>query len=357
MTDNDNITEIARRPRRRRPGAAVEKPTVEDIAHAAGVSTATVSRALNNPASVSVKLRDKVASKVLELGYVPSGAARALASNRSFTIGTVIPTLNNAIFAASVMAFEETLSRHGYTLLVTVSDYDQPHEIEQVRRLLERGVDGLMLIGLDHPDEVWRLIERSACPAVAIWGHDDNPQVPCIGFDNAAASEHAVDHLVELGHRRIGMVAGLSLGNDRARARRAGVERGLAKHGLPVDPGLFTEKAYSHDDGRDGLTELLSHAAPPTAIMCGNDVLAMGVMFEARDRGIAIPDDLSVIGFDNLPITSQLKPALTTIEVPSVPIGIASADAVVAHLTDGDPIVSKSFPAPFVLRATTQGPR
>ncbi|NNE23841.1 MAG: LacI family DNA-binding transcriptional regulator [Rhizobiales bacterium] len=357
MTGDNNITEVARRTRRRRTGAAAKKPTVADIARAAGVSTATVSRALNKPDAVSAKLRNKVARKVRELGYVPSGAARALASNRSFTIGTVIPTLNNAIFAASVDAFEETLSRHGYTLLVTVSNYDRPHEIEQVRRLLERGVDGLMLIGLDHPEEVWQMIERSACPAVAIWGHNDKPRVPCIGFDNAAAAEHAVDHLVELGHRRIGMVAGLSFGNDRARARRAGVERALAKHGLPVVPALFTEKAYSHDYGRDGLTELLSHGAPPTAIMCGNDVLAMGVMFEARDRGIAIPDDLSVVGFDNLPITSQLRPALTTIEVPSVPIGMASANAIVAYLTDGSPIQSKSFPAPFVMRATTQSVR
>ena len=354
MTDSDNITEIARRAKRRRSGDGSEKPTVEDIARAAGVSTATVSRALNNPGAVSVKLRDKVTSKVNELGYVPSGAARALASNRSFTIGTVIPTLNNAIFAASVVAFEETLSQHGYTLLVTVSNYDRPHEIEQVRRLLERGVDGLMLIGLDHPDEVWQMIERSTCPAVAIWGHEDNPRVPCIGFDNAAAAEGAVDHLVELGHRSIGMVAGLSLGNDRARARRAGVERALLKHGLPVDPGLFTEKAYSHDDGRDGLAELLAHDTPPTAVMCGNDVLAMGVMFEARDRGISIPDDLSVIGFDNLPITSQLRPALTTIQVPSVPIGSASANALVAHLDDGSRIRSKSFPAPLVLRETTK---
>ncbi len=327
---------------------------MEDIARAAGVSTATVSRALNKPDSVSGELRRKVTSKVRELGYVPSGAARALASNRTFTVGAVVPTLNNAIFAASIEAFEETLSKNGYTLLVTVSNYDPTHEVEQIRRLLEREVDALMLVGLDHHDDAWRLVERSGCPTVAIWGHAKNPAIPCLGFDNASAAAHAIDHLVELGHRRIGMVAGISDGNDRARARRRGVERALKRHGLPVDAGLFTERPYSHNDGRAGFAEVMDRNDPPTAIMCGNDVLAMGVLFEARDRGIAVPAELSVIGFDNLPITEQLSPALTTIQVPSVAIGTASANAIVAHLADGSPIHSQTFDAPFVLRGTTR---
>ena len=225
MTTTDSMAEFARRTRRRRSGPAGEKPTVEDIARAAGVSTATVSRALNKPNSVSEKLRDKVNSKVRELGYVPSGAARALASNRSSTIGAVIPTLNNAIFAAGIAAFEETLSLNGYTLLVTVSNYDQPHEVEQIRRLLERGVDALMLVGLDHHPEVWQLLETSACPAVAIWGHEDNPRIPCLGFDNAAAAGVAVDHLVDLGHRR--NVQGSI--RSPALARRAGLPRRTAR--------------------------------------------------------------------------------------------------------------------------------
>ena len=357
MTTADTISEVARRARRRRPGANAERPTVEDIARAAGVSTATVSRALNKPDSVSARLREKVTSVVNELGYVPSGAARALASNRTHTVGAVIPTLNNAIFAASVAAFEQALSDSGYTLLVTVSNYDPPHEIEQVRRLLEREVDALMLIGLDHPDEVWRLIERSGCPAVAIWGHERNPIVPCMGFDNAGASAKAVHHLVEIGHSRIGMVAGISEGNDRARARQRGVKEALRQHGLNVVPELFVEKPYSHNDGRDGLSALLEHPTPPTAVVCGNDVLAMGVLFEARDRGIEVPEALSVIGFDNLPITEQLSPALTTVEVPSEPIGTAAAEAIVQHLADGTEIISRSFEAPFLLRQTTKAPR
>lgn len=333
------------------------KPTVEDIATAAGVSTATVSRVLNKPDSVSHALREKVHTEVSRLGYVPSGAARALASNRSYTVGAVIPTLNNAIFAAGIAAFEATLTSNGYTMLITVTNYDPLHEVEQVRRLLERGVDALMLVGLDHDEGVWRLLKTSQCPAAAIWGHSDNPPIPSFGFDNAAAAAGAVTHLVELGHRRIGMVAGISDGNDRARARRRGVEKTLSTHGLACDASLFVEKPYSHQDGRDGLSTLMSLAEPPTAIVCGNDVLAMGAMFQARDLGMSIPTDLSVVGFDNLPITEHLQPALTTINVPSADIGAETAQALLRHLADGTPVQSKVFPAPFLHRETTAPPR
>ena len=356
MDQEKDILFAPARTRRRRANVPSQMPKLEDIARAAGVSTATVSRALNNPASVSEALREKVSNKVMELGYVPSGAARALASNRSFTVGAVIPTLNNAIFAASISAFEATLSAAGYTLLVTVSNYDQQHEIEQIRRLLERGVDALMVVGLDHLDEAWVLLERTNCPVVAIWGHDPDAPVPCMGFDNAAAAAAAVDHLVQLGHERIAMIAGVSKGNDRAIARRRGVEEALRQHGLPVDPALFVERPYSHADGREAFAHLMDRGAPPTAIVCGNDVLAMGAIFEAQARGISVPGDVSIIGFDNLPITEHLQPALTTLDVPSQQMGEAAAEAITDYLRDGTPILSRTFTAPFLKRGTTGRP-
>lgn len=340
--------------RRRRPDAGAAAPTVADIANAAGVSTATVSRALNNPASVSEDLRNRVSAIVRELGYVPSGAARALASNRSFTVGAVVPTLNNAIFAASIAAFEAALSLAGYTLLITVSNYDQDHEAEQIRRLLERGVDGLMIVGLEHNDDAWRLLERSNRPVVSIWSHVENPRVPCMGFDNAAAAATATRHLIDGGHRRIAMVAGITQGNDRAAARRRGVEQTLCDNNLPVEPELFIEKAYSHADGRAALVYLMQLDNPPTAIVCGNDVLAMGVIFEAQARGIEIPQDISVVGYDNLPITEHLQPALTTLDVPSEAMGQAAAEAIIAFLKNGEPIQSRTFTAPFLKRGTTR---
>ena len=348
---------VAQKSKRRRSAHRPGNPTADDIARAAGVSTATVSRALNTPDLVSPDLRLKVEQVVSALGYVPSGAARALASNKSFTIGAVIPTLNNAIFSACIAAFEERLSQSGYTLLVTVSNYDHANETQQVRKLLERGVDGMMLVGLDHADQTWQLIERSGLSVVTVWGYDADASIPCMGFDNAQAASLAIDHLVELGHRRIAMIGGIATGNDRAYHRRRGVRETLLKHGLEIDEQLFIEKPYSHADGRAGFAYLAQLPKPPTAIMCGNDVLAMGVIFEAQARGINVPDDLSVIGYDNLPITEHLKPALTTLDIPSRAMSIAAADALIANIRDGSTIESKKFTARFLLRETTKAPR
>lgn len=340
--------------RRRRQSATLRQPTVADIAVAAGVSTATVSRALNMPGSVSAVLREKVQRAVDALGYVPSGAARALASNRSFTIGAVVPTVNNAIFATSIAAFENRLSQEGYTLLLTVSNYDHGHETEQVRRLLERGVDGLMLVGLDHAPETLDLIKRSGRAFVTIWGHGNKDcGIPCIGFDNAAAAEAVVDHLVDLGHSRISMIAGISRANDRAMARRAGFERAMLRHGLSRRTDCISEHAYSHEAGRTGLAAFLDGPEPPTAVVCGNDVLAMGAMFEAAARGLSIPEDLSITGYDNLPVTRHLNPPLTTVDIPSTAMADAAARALVEHLTTGVVIPSQELPAPLLCRGST----
>ncbi len=341
---------------KRRSSKIGGKTTITDIARAAGVSTATVSRALNMPDTVSESLREKITHAINQIGYIPSGAARALASNRSFTVGAILPTLDNAIFSASIAAFEQTLSDHNYTLLVTVSNYDHAHETIQLRKLLERGVDAILLVGLDHADPTWKLIEESTLCAIAIWGNATKAKIPCIGFDNAKPAQHAVEHLISLGHQRIGMIAGISKDNDRAKARKRGVITGLKKAGMEIDKNLFIEKEYIHQAGRDGFNELIKQADPPTAILCGNDVLAMGAIFEAQAQSIKVPEDVSIIGYDNLPITRHMQPALTTINVPSPEIGKLAAESVLGLLKHNTPIRSQILKAELLLRATTCPP-
>ena len=335
----------------------LRKITIDDIAEAAGVSTASVSRALNSPDTVSQSLREKVNKTISKIGYIPSGAARALASNRSFTVGAILPTLNNAIFSASIAAFEQTLSDNNYTLLVTVSNYDQDHEAIQLRKLLERGVDAILMVGLDHSINTWDLLDQSNRCAIAIWGNSRKGRVPCIGFDNAKPAEKAVEHLSLLGHQRIGMIAGITKGNDRARARKSGVLKGLKKVGLIIDKELFIEKEYTHQAGRDGFRELTRHPKAPTAIICGNDVLAMGAIFEAQAQSINVPGDISIIGYDNLPITSHIQPSLTTVNVPSKEIGAQAAQSILEYLKNGIPIVSKKLEATLLIRETTSAPK
>ncbi len=333
----------------------VEKQiTIEDIAEAANVGIATVSRTLNHPEIVREKTREKILSVVHELGYIRSGAARALASKQTHTIGAIIPTLNNAIFAASIAGFERELSKENYTLLITVTNYDREQETIQLHNLLERGVDAVLLIGQDHTKRSYSLLEKSKCCVVSIFGSRRSKKIPNIGFNNNMAAEKIVDHLVSLGHETIGMIAGITKDNDRARDRKNGVIKALQKHDLQHHTSLFLESPYSHPHGREAFKQLYSHSLKPTAIICGNDVLAMGVMFEADAQGVKIPNQLSVTGFDNLPITEHLKPALTTIDVPSEKMGTEAAKAIITNLSSGTKIKSGLLEAKLLIRNTTR---
>ncbi len=330
--------------------------TIEDIAEAANVGIATVSRTLNHPEIVRQKTRDKILSVVQELGYIRSGAARALASKQTFTVGALIPTMNNAIFAASIAGFERELSKANYTLLITVTNYDRDQETIQLHKLLEHGVDAVLLIGLEHSKRSYTLLNKSNCCVVSIFGSRRSQKIPNIGFDNKKAAEKIVDHLVSLGHQRIGMIAGITRHNDRARDRKNGVIKALQKHNLAYHPSLFIESQYSHPHGREALKHLIHQNIKPTAIICGNDVLAMGVLFEADAQRIKVPGQLSVTGFDNLPITGHLKPALTTIDVPSEQMGAEAAKAIIANLSSEAKIKSRLLEAKLLIRNTT-GPR
>ena len=329
--------------------------TLADIARSAGVSTATASRALNAPDRVSNDLKDRVEEAVRELGYVRHGAARALASRRSHTIGAVIPTLNNAIFAAGVGAFEARLTEAGYTLLIAVSNYSLENEAHQVRKLLERGVDGIMLVGLEHHDETYALLERSRLPHVNTWTCADTDARLTIGFDNAASARAIANHLISLGHTRIAMAAGITAGNDRAQARVDGVRAELAAHGLSLEESHLLECPYSIASGREALNALMTRDPKPTAIIAGNDVIALGLLFEAIKRGIDVPSALSITGFDNLPITAHVSPAMTTVNVPSFDMGTQAASLLLDAI-DGADTASIRLETSVVVRETTAPP-
>jgi len=327
--------------------------TIEDIAEAADVTKATVSRTLNHPGIVRKETREKILKVVHELGYIRSGAARALASKQTYTVGAIIPTMNNAIFAASIAGFERELSKANYTLLITVTNYDREQETIQLHNLLERGVDAVLLIGMDHAKRSYALLEKSKCCVVSIFGSRRSHKMPSIGFDNKMASEVIVNHLTAYGHECIGMIAGITKGNDRARDRKNGVIKALQKHGLEYHPSIFVESRYSHPHGREAFKCILSQTVKPTAIICGNDVLAMGALFEAQSQGILVPDQLSITGFDNLPITEHIRPALTTIDVPSEQMGIQAARAIIENLESGKKIISRLLETRLLIRETT----
>ena len=328
-----------------------QRNSIEDVARVAGVSTATGSRVLSKPEVVRTSTRERVMSAVRQLDYQPDAAARALASGRTHTVGCVIPTLDHAIFARSTQAMQTTLARAGYQLLVASHEYLPAIEFEVVRVLQQRGVDALVLVGTDHAPGLWKALRDWGKPSVLTWSCD--PRLPSIGFDNEAAGRMATEHLLSLGHRRIGVISGHTSHNDRARSRIQGVQQALKKAGLRLPPSLLTEQVFNLNGGRIGLRELMAARQPPTAIFCGNDLLATGALLEAQRMGLKVPRQLSICGIDNHELSEAINPGLTTINLPTQDLGRITAQAVLSAIA-GEAIAAQSLlPFDLIVRGST----
>lgn len=323
--------------------------TLSDVARRAGVSTATVSRVLNTPARVKPATREKVEAVVAALGYTPHFAGRALASNRSDTIGAIIPTMENAIFARGVQALEEALSEAGVTLLVATSHYSAATEAQKLRALLTRGVDAVALIGHERPEATWRMLAARATPHVTLWAAGPGGRGPFAGFDNAAAARLMADLVLDHGHRRIAILSGPVAGNDRAAGRLAGSRAALAARG--VAPAAVVETPYDIGGAAAAAGAILAADPRPTVIVCGNDVLAAGALQAVKEAGLSAPGDVSVTGFDDIDLAAVVEPALTTIRAPHRAMGLAAAEMLRA-LVAGEDAPSRTLPVALVRRAS-----
>lgn len=332
-------------------------PTLDDVARAVGVSTATVSRAINRPDSVRPALRDRVLLAVGRLGYVPHAGARAMSLRRSGTVGVVLPTIDNAIFARGLQAFQQRMVAAGRHVLLAISDYDPDQELAQINNLVARGVDAVALTGISQRPE---LIERLAQRGLP-WVHCGSYPAPdgsaCVGFRNQSAVQKAVRYLLDLGHRRVAMLAGIVAHNDRAADRVQGVRQALNEAGLSLKAASLAEARYDLHAAREGTRRLLAVQQPPTALLCGNDVLAYGALLEAQSQGIAVPQQLSVVGFDDLDLSRHWQPGLTTIHVPTERMWTLAADHLIARM---DGVVQRplqqEIDVELVVRASTARP-
>jgi LacI family transcriptional regulator len=309
-------------------------PTLEDVARIAGVSTATVSRCFNTPDRVVPATREKVRRVIKELGYTPHFGGRALASNRTNTVGAVIPTMDNSIFARGLQAFQEGLVEAGVTLLVASSNYDPEKELDQVQTLISRGADGLLLIGQARPRETYEFLERRGIPYVIAWNYREDDNASYVGFDNKNAARRLTELVLTRGHREIAMIAGITHFNDRAADRVSGVCEALAAAGLDAENMAIVEASYSLEAGGNAFCQLLANTPPPTAVICGNDVLAAGAILKARELGKRVPQDISITGYDDIELAEVIDPQLTTVHVPHKRMGYAAAQLLL-ELRDG----------------------
>lgn len=327
-------------------------PTLEDVAARAGVSTATVSRSLNAAEQVSRATRERVMAAVRELGYAPNFGAQALAGKRTNTFGAIIPTMENAIFARGLQAFQEQLSDEGITLLVASSSYSAGLEEQQIRTLVARGADAMLLIGHDRTPETYAFLERRKIPYVVAWVYDSAEPRLSIGFDNRKAMAALTRRVLDLGHVSIAVITAECSENDRARERLAGVKDVMRERDF--DPGSLRiiETTYSIGNGAEAFSELMQGGKKPTAVLCGNDVLAAGALMTARKLRIRVPEDVSITGFDDIELAQIVSPALTTVHVPHREMGRGAARLLMALRNGEDPGESIELEASLRWRET-----
>lgn len=304
-------------------------PGIVDVAQNANVSPATVSRYFNNPEMVRYRTRERIKEAVDTLGYVRNRAMRSMVGGMTGSIGFVVPTIDNAIFSEMLQTFSSALATHDRTMLIAAHGYDLGRETVLVHSLLEQRVDALALIGLDHAPETLNQIDRQRLPAVMLWNYRDGLDWPCIGFDNEEAGRLAAQHLVDLGHRDVLFVLGQERSNDRAASRRKGAMAAARAAHLAVPAHRRVACPYDIERAKALIVDVLRSDNPPSAVLAGNDVIAQGAMFAATAVGIAVPDQLSIIGIGDFRGSSAFEPGLTTLRIPARRIGQLAADALV----------------------------
>jgi LacI family transcriptional regulator len=331
--------------------------TIVDVAKEAGVSLTTTSRAINNEAHVRPEKRERVLRAMARLGYTVNLQARSLRGGRSHMIGLVVRDVGTGYAGEIVRGIDLELAESKYDMMLYTTHRRKTQESTYVTMLSRGMADGLLLILPRHPEEYLKVLRQRHFPYVLIDHQGIDNRGPAVGATNWQGAFDATKYLVELGHRRIGFITGaMDLGC--AVERLAGYQAALKQFGIPDDPALVHKGDFFQISGYATAHELLSLSAPPTAIFASNDVMAFGVMEAVRDHHLRIPEDISIIGFDDVPQATQVHPPLTTVRQPLEQMGHAAARLLLEIIQDHDrPPQRIELPTELAIRATTQKPR
>jgi LacI family transcriptional regulator len=308
---------------------------MQQVAERAGVSVTTVSHVINETRPVSDELRERVLAVVAELGYQPNVLARSLRRGETHTIGAIIPDNANPFFAEVVRGVEDTSFEQGYSVILCNSDGDPDKELHYANVLVEKRVDGILLIAAGVGPEHILAWQKQHIPLVLIDRDIPDVSVDVVLTHNARGGWLAARHLIELGHQRIGCIAGPS-DMTPSDERLAGYLEALRESGLSADETLVLRGDFQCQSGYQAGHQILSKDDPPTAIFACNDLMAMGAMRAALELGLRIPGDLSVMGFDDIPLASFINPPLTTIQQPKYEMGVLAASLLLERMQDPD---------------------
>ena len=323
------------------------KVTLSDVAQKVGVSAITVSRALRTPDKVSPRLREDIARVVDELGYVPNPAARALASSRTDVIGVIIPSLTNNVFADVVMGVYAGVEGTEYELQLANTRYSSLREENLLRVFLGQKPAGLIITGVDQSPAGQALLDNAPCPIVQIMETDGKPSDLMIGFSHYDAARAATAHLIEEGYRKLGFIGARM--DPRTQRRFQGFRSAALEAGLFDDTRVVTTTVPSSVSlGAQLFGELVERAPDVDAVLCNNDDLALGVLFEAQRRRIAVPEQLGICGFNDFEMMAAAEPPITSVRTFRVDMGRRAVEMLVSqirgeHLTASERTVDLGF--------------
>lgn len=302
------------------PKKQVVAATMKDVAERANVSTATVSRALMNPEKVSQATRNKVEQAAIDVGYLPGSLNRNLKRNESRTILVIVPDICDPFFSEIIRGIEITAADQGYLVLIGDCAHQNQQEKTFIDLIITKQIDGMLLLGSRLPFDASKEEQRNLPPMVMANEFAPELELPTVHIDNLTAAFNAVNYLHELGHDRIACIAGPEE-MPLCHYRLQGYVQALRRSGMQVDPHYIARGDFTFNAGAQALDQLLNLPNPPTAIFCHSDVMALGALSQAKRRGYKVPDDLSIIGFDNIALAEFCDPPLTTISQPRFEIG------------------------------------
>lgn len=332
------------------------KPTLKDVADLAGVHPGTASRALNSETEqmVSESTVERVHAAARQLGYLPNPLARALKTNKSKTVGMLIPDLTNALFPPIVRGAEEVLEADGYITLLANTDNVPDKEEAAFRRLLSRQVDGFLIATANRNNSYFWEAFEAGTPIVLINRTIDNVQLPAVVGDDTDGVRQAVSHLTVLGHKSICYISGPTV-TSTGYSRKLAFQIALQEQGLtPRDDLIIDAAGYTSAAGAACAHQLFDRDSDFTAILCGNDMIALGALQAIEERGLRCPENISVVGFNDMPLIERLRPSLSSVRIPHNVAGAEAARLLLRLLSSASaPTTTVSLPAELIVRESS----
>ncbi len=305
--------------------------TIKDIAKKANVSYATVSRALNAKYGVRDETRDKIVAVAQAMGYTPNGIARGLVKKQTYSIGLVIPDITNPFFPAVARGVEDHAKQFGYSVFLCNTNYEKSREDHHISLLAEKRVDGIILAPILNEPQDDALGTESNVPVIYVTKRPASETQSFVVMDDERGGFLATKYLIEQGYKTIGYIGPSKTGHD-AGERLAGCEAAFDKFGLTIQPRFFRAGDFKRETGYDTIIGMIEEGDYPRAIFAGNDLLAIGIIQGIKEKGLSVPDDIAVVGFDDIPFAAFPEVRLTTIRQPKYEMGKMAADMLIEKI-------------------------